>query len=233
MRIFTKFKKTLGWPLFALCFTTISLQSCVKNEAPVYVETAALSVINASPSLATYNFYLNQQKMNAAALPYGGVIPYFTVAAGQHATKFTTAASIDAIIAKEIAPGAGKVYSLYLTGTDTQMDYLVVTEEMEVNPEKSFLKFINLSPDAQALSLGTDSLGKLADHKGYREISEFKEIAAKTHNFQIIDQETGSVLATLPQQNLSKGKHYTIIARGMRKPSDVQQPFSAQLIVNR
>jgi hypothetical protein len=49
---------------------------------------------------------------------------------------------------------------------------------------------------------------------------------------QIKDAATGTVRATLTDIDISAGRYYTIIARGLLSPGTNDQPFSGQSIIN-
>lgn len=216
-----------------LSFCVLVLNACKKNEASVMMDTSFLTIVNASPTIGTFNFYLNKSKVNNAALPFGGQVPYFNMKSGTYDAKFTTASDIESIITKRITVDPNKAYSLFLIDTGDKIDYLLINDLLDQQIEKAFIRLIHLSPDAPALDLAVENESIVISNKSYKTNSEFLEIAPKAYNFQIKNNETGVLMAELKGVNISKGKYYTIISRGMKDAGENQQTFSAQLLENK
>lgn len=215
-----------------LILISILLVSCIKNEeVPGYV---SLSITNTSPTLGTYNIYLDGIQSNTSgAIPFAGVQGYSELTSGSHTLKFTTASSTDALVNKTIILEENGIYSVFLIDKGENLDLLLLKDEMsEVNKEKAFIRFINLSPDSQTLDLSIAEGATLISDKMYKSDSPFQPIDPNIYNFNINDHGTGAVKATLVNQTLTAGMYYTIISRGMMTPSDIDQPFGVQLISN-
>lgn len=54
-----------------LLFAIVALNSC-KKQVTETTQYPYLSLINASPTLATYDMYLNNSKVNSGAMPFSG-----------------------------------------------------------------------------------------------------------------------------------------------------------------
>lgn len=216
--------------------SAVFFNSCKKSEEVMVEKYAYVRVVNASPGLGTYNVYANEQIMNniTSAIPFGGTIAYKTFSPGKHTFKFTTAGSITSLFTKEISVNANEVSSYYLIGKPGQLDGLLVFDaNQDVSlSTKSFIRFINLSPDAPALDLNIVGAANVTTNKAYKAYSNYAEVEAKKYSFEIKDSATGVVKATLTDVDFAAGRYYTIIARGLVSPGVNEQPFSAQSIIN-
>jgi len=202
------------------------------TETPNY---GSLSVYNASPTLATYDVYLNGTKLNSAALPYAGGVKYSQLVQGTYEVKYTVATETAAIYTKSgIAVGDNSVATLYLIGTSGNFDGLLVSDvTSNTSTEKSYVRFINLSPDAPALDLGIkDATSDLATEKVYKAYSNFIAVDPGAKTFEIKDNSSGTVKTTI-DRTLVAGSFYTIIAGGKVTPAtDLEKPFNGQIILH-
>jgi len=235
MKMFTRstsksFSRLTAMLLLATAACTFS--SCSKDENSV-AAISGLSVVNVSPTLATYNVYLNSTKVSTAALPFTGSINYFQITPGINSVKFTTASSTESVLTKSINLEADKAYSLYLVDKADKLDGFLVSDDLTVaTADKAAIRFINLSPDAGTLTLNQISGSSLSTDQAYKGVSAFSNTEAKTYSLQIQDKATGTVLAKLENVTLTAGKIYTIIAAGLVAPSTNDQPLRISVVTN-
>lgn len=218
-----------------LLFATVgvlSVTSC-KKEEQVVNSISYFRIINASPTLGTFDAYINSQKSNTAPLPFGGTIRYVQPTSGQCDVKFTVANDVtDVLLTKSVTLTTNLAYSYYLIGKGTSLDGLLITDVMSnTAADKAYVKFINLSPDAPELSLNVLGGASLATNKAYKATSEFVAVDVKTQSFEI-KNAAGVVQTTLLDEPIQGGRYYTIIARGLLTASDNDRRFSAQAIIN-
>lgn len=217
--------------LLLVAISALAVTSCKKQEE-VVSSVSYLRVINASPTLGTFDAYINGQKANTAPLPFGGTIKYVQPASGQCDLKFTIANDVDALLTKSVNLTTNVAYSYYLIGKDANLDGLLITDVITAtSTDKAYVKFINLSPDAPELSLNVLGGASLASNKAFKATSEFIAVDVKTQSFEIKDG-TGTVMTTLLDEPIEGGRYYTIIARGLLTASDNDRRFSAQAIIN-
>lgn len=216
---------------FLVLFSLIGLSSC-KNKDEVLPDASYIRFINASPTLGTYNIYLDDKIVNTVPIPFGGTVSYKPYIFGNHTVKYTTATNSESILTKQITLTGNQIHSAYLIDKDAKMDLLLVIDDASVtSTTKAFVKFINLSPDAPALSLDIKAGANLVKDKTYKLGSPFVQIDPKTYDFDIKDAN-GVVKTTLTGIEMVAGRYYTIISRGMLTPGTTDQPFSAQSIIN-
>ena len=217
---------------FVVLFSLVALIACKKEEVNV-PNASYIRFINASPTLGTYNVFLNNKMVNTAALPFGGTVSYAAYIIGNHTVKYTTVSSAQAVLTKQIVLAINQIHSAYLIDKDAKLDLLLVVDDASVtSTTKAFVKFINLSPDAPALNLDIKAGANLIKDKTFKTGSAFMQVDPKTYDFDIKDSATGLVKTTLTGVDMAAGRYYTIISRGMLNPSATDQPLSAQSIIN-
>ncbi len=217
--------------LTLITLSTLAIISCKKVEQ-VTTKISFLRIINASPTLGTFDTYINTQKANSGPLPFGGVLRYVQPTAGSCELRFTVANDLQTLFTKSINLTPDVAYSYYLIDKGVSLDGLLITDVMGATAtDKAYVKFINLSPDAPALSLNVLGGVSVATSKAYKATSEFVAIDVKKQSFEIKDG-AGNVKTTLIDESLAGGRYYTIIARGLLTPGNNEQAFSAQAIIN-
>ncbi|PST81819.1 hypothetical protein C7T94_18295 [Pedobacter yulinensis] len=211
----------------------VLLTGCSKDPANPEVNPF-MSVMNVSPTLATYNIYLNGTRATSGAVPFGGIINYQPFPAGQSTVKITNGGTDAPVLQKDVNLEMNKVYSLFLTGKDQQRELLLIEDQYpEKNTEKAYIRLVNLSPDAPALDLQlSEGQTSLATNKAYKQHSGFTLVAAGTHTFVVREQGTQAVKLTVPNQTLGAGKAYTLIVTGLNTAGDLDKPLGAQLVTN-
>ena len=178
-----------------LTLGALLFNSCSKDPDPI-PERSYLNITNASPTLNTYNVYVGANRANqTGALAFGGNVPYGQYTPGTNSVKFTTASSTESVITKDVNLDANTAYSLFLIDKAPQLDYLLVKDQLgALTSAKTFVRFINLSPNAGTLNLVIKDGSAVVSDKAYKAGSEFIELEAKAYVFQIKDKTTGNVL---------------------------------------
>jgi len=219
-------------PLFVL-ITFTALTSCKKTET-ADPTISYLRVINASPSLATYNAYFNGSMVNSAALPFGGSAAYLSYAAGAYSLKFTTASSAESLLTKTVTLNASTYYSAYLINKPAALDVYTISDDLSIpSTDKAYIRFINLSPDAPALDLAkTSATTMLVTNKAYKSTSGFIAVDAGTYTLDAKETSSGTVKATSASTSFTAGYHYDIICGGLVTPAnETERPLSLQVIL--
>lgn len=230
MKNFTPFKLKFA-PLFVLVIFTV-LASCKKEETDTSISYHR--VINASPSLATYNAYFNGAMVNSAALPYGGSAAYASYSPGSYSLKFTTASSAESLLTKTISLGASTYYSTYLINKPAALDTYTISDDLSITAtDKAYIRFINLSPDAPALDLAkTSATTSWFTNKAFKSASGFITIDAGTYSIDAKETATGTIKTTLASTTFVAGYHYDIVCGGLITPAnDTERPLSLQAIL--
>lgn len=217
--------------LFAF-IAAIIFSACKKPEENI-TSLTAISVYNASPTVITYDAYLDGVKINSAALPYAGGVKYLQANPGLRTLNFNIANSTTNEISKGISLTENTYTTVYLAGKAGSFD-LVTLKDGLAQPfveGKAYVRFINLSPDAPALDLNVGTTAVTTD-KAYKASSEFTLINSGSTAFQVKGTVGGAVSATLTE-TLVAGKFYTVIAGGLVNPANAnERGLNAQIILH-
>lgn len=221
---------------FALLLVVAGFTACKSTYEP-QPNVGYFSVYNLSPSYATYDIYYNQSKQNTASIPFGGGINYKQLVQGEYELKFTTATYPDDMKYKKtgLAIGDNVFSSFYLCGTEGNLDGLWLTDSFgsATAADKSYIRFVNLSPDAPTLDLRLkDSTTVIFSNKGYKEYSEFIPVKTGVTTYEIVDHNSGTVLSTLEPKTLHDRYFYTIVAGGKIAPTDMERTFRGLILTN-
>lgn len=227
----TRLKSVRLWGMMGL-FIQLST-ACMKSDT-ITSNSSYLSIINAAPTLGTFNIYLDGTQLNTGAIAFGGILNYVEYTPGDHAMKFTTAGSSAALLSKTITLSENSAYSYFAIDKGENLDGLLVKDVMTVaSTEMAFIRFIHLSPDTKALDFAIEDKGNIISNISYKGASEFIAVDPGTFNLQLKDHDSQELKTSLTDNTLRAGKYYTIISRGLQNEAgNNDQPFSAQLITN-
>lgn len=189
-----------------------------------------LSIGNFSPTLQTYDTYINGVKSNSSgAVPFTGISAYTTLTAGDQKLSFTNDAGAEILLTKNIKLDESQAYSAFLIDKSDKMDVLLIKDDFTtVSTEKAFIRFINLSPDAPTLDLSLSNDVNLVSMLAYKSASEFQHIDPKTYSFTV--SSNGILKASLNDQVLTAGAYYTVFSKGLLDAGDGEHAFGLQLI---
>lgn len=224
---------TTGLAALLMLLGATLVLSC-KREPIEVVDMSFLTITNTSPTLGTFNLYLNQNKVNNGAIPFGGTINYFQIKSAAYSAKLTTENNTESLLTKEFNFEKDKIYSMFIIGKGANLDYLVINDDIRtLSVEKAYIRFINLSPDAPALSLVAKDSAAVVSDKTYKSASAFVEINPKVYTLEIKDKVTGATInKELTNVDIKKGKFYTVISKGLLTPLETEQPFGGLVISN-
>ncbi|MDQ7948261.1 MAG: DUF4397 domain-containing protein [Pedobacter sp.] len=227
---FTPAKKII-YVAFLLCLTFGACKK-VEKDNNVY---GAIAIVNAAPTVATYDFYLNGSKTNSVPIPAGGAMPYSQKVTGNYDLKFTISGRTESLFAKNItiAPNAYQTY--YLVGRPATLDgFMIIDDRSQVSTTQAFVRFVNASPDAPALDLYQGTIA-FATNKAFKAYGGYVAINAGSYTFDIKETANGSVKATTENYAFLAGGYYTIMAKGLIAPAagGIELPLSAAVMINK
>lgn len=217
--------------LLGLVAIVFSLSSCLPEAEGYDFEVGYVAAVNAVPGSTGYNIGLDNNQINNLSLgqqfEYGDLLGYVTAVAGNRLVRVFergSGASPNPVIQETIQLAQDSAYTLFVTGTEDDVDLVVSTDDMGApSTGKAKVRFIHLSPDAASLGLRIKGGDVLATNQAFRTVAEFVEIdPADPHTFEIVEHVSGTVLHefTLP---ISATRIYTIYAKGLLS----EEPSSA------
>lgn len=208
--------------------TITFLSACKKNSTTDNTEITALSVYNFVPTVGTYDVYLNDGKMNIAALPFGGGLKYATVANVSNTVKFTIAGNANSILTKAITLSTNNYGTLFLVGNTSNLETVYTTDAVKAgSADKAYIRLANFSPDAPAIDLAVNGGSTLTTNKAYKVVGDFVEVTPGTFTFDIKASTGGQTLAQKTDVTLSSGAFYTIALGGLNTPANNERALTA------
>ncbi len=191
--------------------------SCLKdNSNYTPPPTALVSFFQASTALPALDVYFNANRVTWNPVIYGTGISYVRAYTGLRTFNFYTYGATSLQFTDTATLKANNVYSMFLTGTSTKTDFVIVTDNINQPPAtKASIRFVDLSPDAPAVDLVLADTIRVAN-TAYKGASQFIPIPGdKLYNIQVRQAGTNTVLATLNNISLSTNHVYTIMLTGL------------------
>jgi len=235
MKFFKHISKNLFTKIGGLCFISIALSSCLKDNNTYYNPPNALvTVIDAAPDQPSVDFYLDGNKVNQVPVIYGGGINYFKAYAGKRNAIFYSTGTTAKILADTVNLNSNYVYSLFLANKPSNVELVMLTDSIsQPTGNNANIRFVNLSPDAPAVDLGVKGSAAIITNKAYKGYSSFLPILGNTnYTFEVRQAGTNTVLATLPAQSLASGSVYTIYFYGLATPTNTGDGLTVSIMNN-
>jgi hypothetical protein len=215
---------------------TLVLSSCLKTSGnytpPMPVTTVAIT--QASPDEPALDVFINGIRVNQSAVTFGLSSAYIPVNAGKNSIAFNNDATLSIVRADTINLLQNTNYSLFLVNTVSQPGILLLTDTLnKPSAGNAAIRFINLSPDAQSVDLVVKGGATLVSNRSFKGYSSFLPIQVNTgYTFEVHKAGSGTVLATLPNINLTTGGLYTIWFHGLAGGSTADDKLAIDIITN-
>jgi len=202
------------------------LTSCLKNDDNHYVvpKVALVSAINASPDAQPADFFLDQNRANNFYIKSGESMDYIRAYTGKRTITFYVGSSSQKIKSDTATFKADKLYSVFLANVVSSPDLLVIADSVAKPAEgKAGIRFVNLSPDAQATDLVIKSGATITTAKTYKQYSDFVPVNSGTYTFEVRKAGTATVLYTLTDVTLKNVTLNTIWLQGLSAATDAKK----------
>ena len=228
-------KKSL-FRIALVCLMPVALSSCSKNSDNYnYSPPAALvTIVQASPDEPVLDVYLDNNKVSAGALGYGNTIDYFRAYARLRQVNFYVTGTMTKVFSDTVTISPDKFYSLFLANKASSPELVKLVDTLnQPAAGKASIRFVNLSPDAQAVDLVIKNGATVVSNKTYKGHSSFVPITGgTTYTLEVHRAGTATVLATLPTTTLRTGFIYTVWLQGLATPTNSGDGLTAQIMTN-
>ena len=243
--------------LYLIAVGTVLLAACTKGdlvENTVYERLqpgdpkyAYIKILNLTPGSPAVNFYMDGTKFSSgystlgvenAGYAYNGLFPdlgYAVTSPGEHTLtgKIIPSATADpnlGVFDQQIAPAAGKYYTIFTTGMYTLPDkkipssFMLEDTKPTLDTSKVFLRLVNMYNGSPNVDLVKDAAtgSKIISNVGYSQASDWAEIpnigpgAAVSVKLYVNNAATGATLVTAGfTGTVTKGRAYTLYLRGV------------------
>ena len=232
------YKNTSGkWMagLFALCFLSVSLSSCLKNSNNNVVIPPAAFVLfaDASPDGSPINLYFDNNQVNTTPIAYGTGIDYFKAYAGKRAVSVFNSTTASKLFSDTLQLAFNNTYSLFLINKAATPAYLLLTDTLtRPASTQAGIRFVNVSPDAPAVDFGIQDSTAMVTNKAYKGVSSFLPIKNKKYTFTVRQHGTNTILATLSGVTINSGLIYTVWLHGLVNTTVDAQKLKADILTN-
>jgi len=208
------------------------LPACKLDEVP-NPDVSALTVINASPNSTAIDFYIDNERVNAAdgSFIFPLRIPYQRVLAGNHQATVRTAGSAASLLTASLTFPTNQYGSVFIVGKADALSFLQTKDDLSYpTTGKTKVRFINLMPDAPALSMEIVGEPTTFSNKAYKDVTNFENVTSGVRTILLKNAATNVTLATLTDYDLKADKIYTIWAKGLIATAITTQNPGLQVI---
>ncbi len=188
------------------------------------IDVSGLSIVNASPSTENLDIYVDNTKVtqSGTAFTFGSKIDYLNAYSGSRrmtVTKkdLTTPLKSELFI---LEPQFG--YTLFVIDKPADIKFMLLPDNLTKPVKgKASVRFANLSPDSESLTLSVESDPALITNIAFKDYSN--AILVETGDqvtFNIREHKTGNLVLTLPDVKIEDQKIYTIYVKGLKAATD-------------
>jgi hypothetical protein len=224
----------------AVALLLFSFTACDDDDEVMEPPTAKAMVVHASPDAPAVDLYVDNTKVNTAALAYPANTGYLTVNAGNRNIKVNPTGTNTAVINADVNFMQGNAYSIFAYNNVAQISPLVLVDDLTTPAAgKTHLRFLHLSPNAPAVTVGVlngATFTPVFSNRSFETAATatanqgFTPVDAGTYTFQVRLAADGAPVLTIPDVTLQAGKIYTVFARGI--VGNTNTPLGAEIIAH-
>lgn len=225
------------WRMLFLVIAMLSviLTACNDDEDPIAeIPVAYVSIYHAAPSGQALDVIVDDEQINAGPVEYTDRSGYLRFRTGTRNLKFTPYNGDNILAEADVEFSQDVAYSVFVYELENEdLDILVANDDTSPPATgKTKIRFINLSPDAPALSLVAEQLDDpIFEDEVFEEATDFKELEAKVYSISI--EGDGTTLMSIDDVLLVEGRAYTILVRGYyNPPSGNDNDLVSEIITN-
>lgn len=216
---------------------TLFLVSCDDDDDDVdlIVDQANVMVVHASPDAPGVDLYVDDTKVNNAALNYPNNTGYLEVDAGERNFKVTAAGAGlgSPVIDADVTLQSDMNYTVFAADELGSIMPIVLIDDLTAPASgQAHIRFVHLSPDAPDVDVVVQGGPELFSDLEFKEATAFNPVAAGSYTVEVqpVGTDVAAVTATL---ELQAGKIYTVFAKGfLNPPSGNTNTLGAEVIMN-
>lgn len=194
-------------------FCSFLLGSCKKN-ADLSRAISYVSVNNAD--VISLNFTIGEEPVSNSPIPRGISTGYVGVYEGSWNVVASFLDASNTKLEKTLELKGNEYTSIFVINPDTMQFFTITDDLSQRDPNRAKIKFLNLSPDAQSLSLEMRLLNtsKSFDNVKYKSYSDYQDFDEKSTYSILLKNAADDELVLELDENFEKGKLYTIWTTG-------------------
>lgn len=174
-------------------------------------------LLHASPDAPPVDVYVNG-RLIAKKLAYKQITNYLSVPPGTYKVDIYPAGQrMNPVISTDLSVMPNTVSTIAAVGNLADIDLLVIKEEYmpKINREKSYVRFVHLSPNAPAVDITLPDGTKLFENVAFTEYTDYIETEPGTYTLQVKPAGSNQVVLTVPNVKLMPGTINTAYAVGL------------------
>lgn len=176
--------------------------------------------LHATPDAPNVDIYANE-KLVYSNLPFGKITDYISITPGTYNIKiYKTGTTNKELFSDPTDITPNSIMTVAVTYQNDQIGYFTIDDSHipESNPLLSFIRFINISPNAPLLSLSLPTDIVLFNQASYLETNNYYPISPGIYNF-IVSSSDGNFNKYISDVNLTKNIFITIYIIGFYNSS--------------
>ena len=203
----------------------VLLISCMDDEENLVrgpVEVAYVSIYHAAPAAPGFDVIVDGRLINSNPFDYSSYSGYLNFFTGNRDIRFTATNADRVLMDTTFNFADQKAYSLFAINRLSRMEALLVEDSAAAPaPGNAMVRFVHLSPDANAFDVVVDeNEALLFSGKSFREATDFREIAAGTYDFKVKTAGGTDPVLSASDVDILPGRFYTIVTRGFANPPE-------------
>ena len=203
-------------------FVAIGFLSCKKDSSSQLINLSGLSVVNASPSKENLEVYVDNTKVTGSDFTFGSKIDYLTAYSGRRIVTVKQKGADKTLITEPFILDPQYGYSLFIVDRFPDVKLMLLPGNLTKPPKgKASVRFANLSPDSDPLTLSVEGNPALITNIAFKNYSNAIFIDyGNSITFQVREHSTARLVASLPDIKVEEGKIYTIYVNGLKSATD-------------
>lgn len=172
-------------------------------------------VLHASPNAPMVDIYANDNLI-IKRISYQQFTPYFQLPVGRYNIKiYPSGTKTNPVVDTDVNIPANKILTVAAIGQLPNIELYAVSDMAAINPSKTLIRFVHLSPNAPNVNITLPNGTKLFENVGYKDTTNYIAINPGIYTVQVRPTGTESIVLTVPNIRLKPNRAYTIYAVGL------------------
>ncbi|HAN22141.1 MAG: hypothetical protein A2Y15_07850 [Clostridiales bacterium GWF2_36_10] len=180
-------------------------------------QNSYIRLFHASPNAPSVDVYANGN-MIANGLSYKQLTNYLSVPSGNYNIEiFPEGQKNNPVLSGQVNIPANSAFTAAAISELPDISMLLIQEiyKPRLNKDKSYVRFVHLSPNAPAVDITLPNGTKLFQDVAYKEHTDYLEVDPGNYTLQVKPTGGNQTVLTVPDLNLERGKIYSVYAVGL------------------
>jgi hypothetical protein len=179
-----------------------------------------IRVFHASPDAPAVDVYANNNII-ARGLSYRNFTEYFQVVPGNYnITVYPAGQLTNPVLVTNANIPSGTIHTAAAIGRLSDISLFLVPEPIiPIPPNKLFIRFVHLSPNAPNVDIALPNGNILFRNIGYKQITNYLSVDPNTYTIEVRPTGTNTTVLYVPNITLYPNRFYTFYAIGLANDS--------------